>query len=115
MSKAKKLARYYTLTPGAEQRLSDIALWTIENFGAQQADHYIQSLIARCEAIVAGSAHLRTVAAFSEDYGNTKLLLTKAESHFVVFAEIGEECVVFDFLHERSNLPERLEELIQTL
>lgn len=113
MKKATRLAKYYTLTPGAERRLADIALWTIENFGLGQADVYITSLIDRCDAIVTGDAHLRTPASFSESFPKTQILLAKAESHFVVFAELGDEYVIFDFLHERSDLPHQLNELIE--
>ena len=114
MKIARKLAKYFTLTPGAEQRLADIALWTIENFGQQQADHYIVSLIARCDAIIQGEAHLRTVASFSEGFPQSELMLAKAESHFIVFADLGDECVVFDFLHERSDLSRQLQDLVRT-
>jgi plasmid stabilization system protein ParE len=108
------VARYLSFTPTAEARLADIALWTIENFGARQADQYLATLLDRCDAILQGDVHLRTVASFSNAFPQTRLMLAKAESHFIVFAELGEECVVFDFLHERSDLPARLADLIRT-
>lgn len=109
---AKRLAKYLTFTPTAEAKLTDIALWTIETFGARQADHYLSALLDRCDDILQGNVHLRTAASFSEQFPETQLMLAKAESHFVVFAELGDECVVFDFLHERSDLQQRLQELV---
>lgn len=60
-----------------------------------------------------GNVHLRAVSTFSEGFPNTELMIAKAESHYIVFAQLGDECVVFDFLHERSDLPAQLQQLIE--
>lgn len=112
--KANRLARYLTFTPTAETRLAEIALWTIEHFGPLQADQYATALLARCTAILEGHVHLRAVSTFSEGFPDTELMIAKAESHYIVFAQLGDECVVFDFLHERSDLPSQLQKLIET-
>ena len=43
----------WRLTRQAEASLIDIAEWTIENFGARQADAYEADLIACCNGIAA--------------------------------------------------------------
>lgn len=111
MRTASKLAKYLTFTPTAAQTLEDIALWTTENFGPGQADTYLSSLLNRCDAILRNDAIHRQPASFSHSFPTTPLLLAKAESHFIVFAILDEEYVVFDFFHERSDLIGKLTKL----
>lgn len=106
-----RLGKYITFTPTAAQTLEDIALWTMENFGPGQADVYLSALLSRCDALLKGDVFYRRPASFSAEFPDTPLLLAKAESHFNVFAEIGDEYLIIDFLHERSDLPAKLEKL----
>ena len=105
------MGKFVTSTPTAEQTLEDIALWTVENFGPRQAETYVSALLDRCEALTDGDSFYRKPASFSARFPETPLLLAKAESHFIVFAELGDELVIIDFLHERSDLPNKIKML----
>lgn len=98
------MSRPWRLTPLAEDSLVEIALWTLDNFGAAQADSYESELIARCEAIAAGEALSRSCAVLLPEQGSG-LRYARAGEHFVVFQELPGEVVIVDFLHGRSDLP----------
>jgi toxin ParE1/3/4 len=61
------LTRSFRLTRKAEDSLVDIARWTIEQFGARQADLYETELVARCEALARGDAVSRSCAILVDD------------------------------------------------
>ncbi len=95
--------RSFRLTRRAEDSLVEIARWTIETFGARQAELYEAELLARCDAIVNGRARSRSCAILVE--GAKDLQFFKAGEHFLVFLDRPEEIIIVDILHSRSDLP----------
>ncbi|MGU3496390.1 type II toxin-antitoxin system RelE/ParE family toxin [Xanthobacteraceae bacterium A53D] len=101
-------ARPWRLTRSAEAGLVEIARWTHDTFGPRQAAAYEDDLIAACQAIAAGRARthdcrLLVAADLPED-----LRFTRCGQHFVVFIDAPEQVIIVDFLHGRSDLPQRL-------
>lgn len=97
------MSRSLRLTRRAEVSLGEIAKWTIEKFGINQADLYENEVLARCEAILNGEAHSRCCAVLVDDA--VDLRFARAGEHFLVFLERPEEVIIVDILHARSNLP----------
>lgn len=46
------MSRSFRLTRRAQDSLTDIARWTIDRFGARQAEIYEAELLDRCRAIL---------------------------------------------------------------
>lgn len=92
------MSRSFRLTRRAEGSLTAIARWTVEAFGARQADLYEAELLACCAAIVNGRAHSRS-------FGVEDLRFARAGEHFVVFLDRNEEVIIVDILHSRSDFP----------
>jgi plasmid stabilization system protein ParE len=95
--------RAWRLTPLAESSLADIAAWTLRTFGPVQAEAYERDLIARCRAIARGIAPSQDCSVLVE--GADDLRFIRAGRHFVIFTEIGNEIVILDFVHGRTDLP----------
>ncbi len=100
------MTRSFRLTRRAEDSLVDIARWTIQQFGARQADIYETELVARCEAIVRGDAVSQSCSVLIDDEAD--LSYARAGEHFVVFLERSTEVLIVDFLHSRSDLPRHI-------
>jgi plasmid stabilization system protein ParE len=100
------MMRTWRLTPLAEDSLADIAAWTIRTFGSAQAEAYERELIARCRAIADGTAPSQDCSVLAPDAQGIRF--TRAGRHFVIFTEVGDEIVILDFVHGRTDLPRRL-------
>lgn len=105
------MPRSWRLTRAAEASLADIAAWTIETFGPRQADAYAQDLIDICNAIAAGTAQTQDCRRLIEPNLPEDLRFARAGQHFVVFVQDAQQVIIIDFLHSRSNLPQRLADL----
>lgn len=97
------MSRTFRLTRQAEDSLFEIALWTIQTFGARQADLYEAELIDRCDAIARGEIVSRSCAVLISDVHD--LRFARAGEHFLVFLEQSDEIVIVDILHSRCDLP----------
>jgi plasmid stabilization system protein ParE len=104
------VSRRWRLTPRAEEALVEIARWTIDHFGPAQADIYEAELIGRCEALARGDIPGQDCSALAGE-GAEGLRFIRAGRHFVVYVEIGDEVVVLDVVHGRTDLPRRLNAL----
>jgi plasmid stabilization system protein ParE len=102
------VTRRWRLTPQAQESLVEIALWTIDRFGAAQARLYETEVLARCEAIAEGRAAVRDCSVLTGSADDTGLRFARAGEHFVVFLDDPEEIVIIDFLHARTDLPARI-------
>ena len=98
--------RSFRLTRRAEESLVEIADWTMETFGANQADAYEAELISRCEALARGEVASRSCAALVDDAAD--LQYCRAGEHLLVFVVRGDATVIVDILHGRSNLPQHI-------
>ncbi len=102
------MSKSWRLTPIAEDALFEIALWTIETFGSDQANLYEQQIIDKCEAIAAGSTHVQDCSyllGVDQDIG---LSFTRCGGHFIVFTELNNEIVILDFAHSKSDFAAHL-------
>ena len=97
------MSRSFRLTRRAQASLVDIARWTIESFGIEEAELYEAELIERCQAIVNGTAHSRSCAGLVD--GADDLRFVRAGEHFLVFLDRPEGVIIVDILHPRSDLP----------
>ena len=77
------MSRSFRLTRRAEASLTEIARWTIENFGLRQAELYEAELLNRCQAILNGEAHSRSCAVLVDEAAD--LRFKRAGEHFLVF------------------------------
>jgi len=105
------MSRDWRLTPVAEQSLREIARWTIETFGQNQATAYMNDLIARCSELANGQAFEQRCnqlvdAAMPED-----MCFSRCGQHFIVFIRDNDLVTIIEILHARSNLPARLNNL----
>ena len=105
------MPKSWRLTRAAEASLRDIARWTYETFGPRQADAYAQDLIDICHAIAAGTAHTRDCRRIIDPDLPETLRFARAGQHYVVYTETERDFIIIDFLHSRSNLPQRLADL----
>lgn len=97
------MSRSFRLTRRAEASLIEIARWTIETFGARQADLYEAELLDRCDAILSGRAHSRSCSILVDDAADLRFV--RAGEHFVVFLDRPDEVIIVDIVHSRSDLP----------
>jgi plasmid stabilization system protein ParE len=104
------MSRSFRLTRRAEASLTEIARWTIENFGLRQAELYEAELLNRCEGILSGQAHSRSCAVLVDDVND--LQFVRAGEHFLVFLDQPDELVIVDILHSRSDLPRHVAALM---
>lgn len=101
--------RELEITDRAYRSLVDIALRTIETFGARQVQKYKQELLARCRAIAAGEVQHRSCRmAFDMDL-SADLRVARCGRHYVIFTETERTVHVIDFLHQSADISARLE------
>lgn len=101
--------RSFRLTRRAEASLTEIARWTIENFGLHQAELYEAELLNRCESILNGQAHSRNCAVLVDEAADLRFV--RAVDHFLVFLDRSDEVIIVDILHSRSDLPRHIASL----
>jgi plasmid stabilization system protein ParE len=97
------MSRSFRLTRRAEASLTDIATWTIENFGLRQAEIYQEELLNRCAEILNGQAYSRSCGVLVYDADDLRFV--RAGEHYLVFLDQPDEVVIVDILHTRSDLP----------
>lgn len=97
------MSRSLRLTRRAEASLVEIAKWTIEQFGLEQAELYENEVLTRCQAILNGQAHSRSCAVLVDEAAD--LRFARAGEHFLVFLDQPDEVIIVDILHSRSDLP----------
>ena len=97
------MSRSLRLTRRAEASLVEIATWTIEKFGLEQAELYEHEVLTRCQAILNGRAHSRSCAVLIDDAA--ELRFARAGEHFLVFLDQPDEVIIVDILHSRCDLP----------
>ncbi len=105
------MAKSWRLTLQAETSLLDIALWTIKTFGPRQAQAYEEDLIARCSGVASGTVSSKSCRALIDHDLSENLRFTRSGQHFIVFVEDDTSVIVVDFVHVRSDLPEKLARL----
>jgi plasmid stabilization system protein ParE len=104
------MSRSFRLTRRAEASLTEIARWTIENFGLRQAELYEAELLSRCEGVLNGQAYSRSCAVLVDE--SVDLRFVRAGEHFLVFLDRPDEIIIVDILHSRSDLPRHIAALM---
>ena len=103
----------FRLTPQAEARLTDIALWTVNQFGVDQARRYERELIDRLKAIASGEPpHGRPCSLLipGKDFDD-ELYQYRQGQHYIVYRDTPALLIVVDFVHGSRDLPRILEDL----
>jgi plasmid stabilization system protein ParE len=77
----------WRLTRAAEASLVEIARWTIQTFGPQQAAAYEEDLISACRAIATGTAHSQDCRKIIAPDLSEDLRFARAGQHFIIFVE----------------------------
>ena len=94
-----------TLTPRAEADIEEIWLYTLANWDADQADLYVDGLLARLEEMLVNPVVWR---------GRSDLLpglmMTTYQRHFIFFYQHNDEVFVLRILHDQMNLIAQLSE-----
>ena len=95
----------WRLSRQARASLVEIAAWTEDTFGKRQSEIYEADLIARCEAIAAGTVVSQSCQRFIHPGLSDVFRMVRAGSHFVVFIDRPEMIAILDFIHVRRDLP----------
>lgn len=101
----------YKLTTHAEQDLRDIARYTIDMWGVEQAERYEALLSKRFQEIAQGIVTPRTFLKRRPD-----LLFTHCEHHFIFYWQPNDRTkpIILAVLHERMDLMQRLKARLVT-
>ena len=95
------------LSPLADQRLDEIYLYTLGQWGDAQAQAYVQNLFEKFEAIAARQAAWRSIPAEFEVGG----YFCRHEHHFIYWRELDDGVIgIVTILHERMHRMEKLQE-----
>ena len=102
-------------SPAALARFADILGYTIERFGAAQADAHAVRLAGRLEALASGHGPKarpceRLMRGVREASG---LTCFREGSHYLILREKPEALEVVEIFHERMNIEEHLERLLR--
>ena len=92
-----------SITPKAESDLTDIWLYTCDQWGVDQADHYLDQLAE-------GMNQLITHPLLGVDYTHvlTGYRRLQVEHHSVYYRVLETEVLVVRVLHEEMDAPKRL-------
>lgn len=100
------------LAEQAERDLFGITLWTVENFSAQQAETYVETLSLAIEALHDGPEVLGVTVRDDLGLGVQTLHVARQGRkgrHFVVFRAAPEQTIeVLRLLHDSMNLARHL-------
>jgi plasmid stabilization system protein ParE len=105
--------KQYRLTQRAKARLTEIARWTIERFGIDQALRYEAALIERVDALASGEPpHGRSCDVFLP-VGPPKSNLSYYQegSHYIIYQDASDMLTVIDFVHGARNFERVLADL----
>jgi toxin ParE1/3/4 len=97
----------YRIQRAAGERLDEIYVYTLEQWGEAQADHYIRGMFARFEAIAAHAFPWRAIPA---EYGVSGFVC-RYERHFIYWKMLDDGSVgIVTVLHERMHQFARIED-----
>ena len=108
--------KIWRLTLLAEQRITEIALWTTGRFGRHQAIIYQDELIDRLNRLANGEPpQARSCDILMQGRHSAAKGLTyyRQGQHFIIMRETSERIDVLDFLHANSDLPKHIAKLAE--
>lgn len=88
----------------ADGDLEEIWFYTAQRWGIEQADSYLDSPAACCDAISAGRVSSKPVAGLAD------VLTCRCHHHYIISIEIADRIIVIAVLHERMDLLARIAE-----
>jgi len=93
--------------------LTEIAIWTIERFGVDQALRYESALLSRLESLAAGEPpHGRRCDVFLPvGPPNSDLWYYQEGRHYIVYQNSTDVLTVLDFVHGARDFSRVLEDL----
>jgi len=91
-----------TFSPAAKTDLSEIWDYSANNWGADQADHYIDAIRDACDALAAGTKHSRPADVLPD----FKKYL--CGSHVIYFLDHPDHLAVIRILHQQQDVPRHL-------
>ena len=93
----------YRLSRKAERDIGDIARYTIEQFGIDQARTYRDSMIACFQSLADTPGMGRKVDHISKGYRRLD-----HRSHAIFYKSDGQDILIIRVLHQRMNAPRHL-------
>jgi len=99
------MPRSFKFTPAAKEDLADIARYTADKWGVQQALKYASLLDQGFLRIAQGKDISKTILPHNDD-----VCVCHCEHHYVFYLKQEKEVVVIAVLHERMDLMERLKD-----
>jgi len=108
-----KIRKTYKLTLQAQQSLTDIFGWTIDQFGIRQANVYKSQLIARINSLVKDEPpHGRCCKLLVQCVNNiSDLEYYREGSHYIIYRNTAQQLLIVDFVHGSRNLTQIITEL----
>jgi len=97
----------YRFTRSAADRLTEIATWTQDTFGPEQAARYEALLIDRLIALAEGRAHTRPLSRLTGAAQHDSVMTLKVGRHLLILLSEPEAWVVIDILHDAQDLTAR--------
>jgi len=95
----------YRLRPTAEADLEEIWDYTVENWSATQAEHYVSDIFTSINHLVANPHLGRSVAGLRSDYRRYRI------RHHLIFYVVDDGVVdVIRIVHEKRDIARRLDE-----
>lgn len=103
--------RSVSLSAAAQADLDTIAAWTSENFGATQAEAYIEAILDTVEELTAPAPAPRSSARDEIAAGIRTIHMRKRGRrgrHLILYSEAGDEVKIHRFLHDSMELSRHL-------
>lgn len=101
-------------TRRAETRLTEIARWTIDNFGPGQASDYEAVLLSAVEGLSEGELAGRDCALLAPDLSSEETLrYVRAGRHYLIYVETPDAIAVIEIIHGSMDLEAILKELAE--
>ena len=95
----------YRFRPEARADLEEAWLYTAGEWGIEQADRYVEAIVARVEAI---SERPNSGSPISEALMGYRKV--RAGHHLAIYRVTKGELIVVRVLHEREDVPEEIED-----
>ena len=94
----------FRFSPAARADLRSIWLYTKKTWSSAQADHYILSIEATCEALASG-----TMRGQSADHYRHGYMRATVGSHYVFYTVSSSRSIdIIRILHQRMDIPSHL-------
>ena len=98
------MSRHYDITKKADADLQEIIRYTIEQWGIEQARHYINLLHDCCEALANGEGSSKHLMDIDQD-----LYVTRCEHHYILCVKrANKRPRIVAFFHERMDIIARI-------